>query len=85
MNKKQKDVIYQKLIDGLPRSLMKSNFIAKLVCKVMKEMNIPTLKKQGNCVYRKTKEWNEAIELAKELFNRIVDNESGCFLEEEFK
>jgi hypothetical protein len=64
-------------LDGLP-------FI---ILKIMKEMKKPSVKKIKGSEYafRKTKEWDEVVEITRQLFNRMVDNSSGCFLDKEFE
>jgi len=64
-----------------------SSDLPAILAKILKKMKKSSvIKVKGSYgAYRKTKEWNVALCTAKYLFNRMVENSSGCFLDDEFK
>ena len=49
------------------------------------KLKLPSLDRKSNCLYQKTKEWAEVCESTKRYFIRIVENNTGTFLDREFK
>ena len=86
MKKSDYEFVWNELFDDNRISSLADDF-ASIIVKIMRKMKKPSVKKikGSNFSWRKTDEWNETLDVARDLMVRIVDNSSGCFLDEEFK
>jgi hypothetical protein len=59
--------------------------MASILCDVMDNLGLPSLDRKGNWTYMKTKEWAEVCESTKRYLVRTLENNTGTFLDREYK